>query len=164
MEKTGFTSFLTFFMISLLIIVTIHMALDFCVWSNFAFIVFAFSFPCLGLNVDCPWCSCFLNLLDLCPCAFGLCLWGKLMYLFDKICYVSDNCVSYPIVWCQNLRCVNCLVWRAVGVGVGGVMGVVPILSVGYVEYFLDYIFEISSYSRVINICSCVSLITVYVK
>ena len=50
-EKTGFPSFLTGLMISLLIIVTIHVALNFCVRSNLLLIIFSFIFPCLGIEV-----------------------------------------------------------------------------------------------------------------
>ena len=50
-ENAGFPTFLTGFMISLLIIVTIHVALNFCVRSNLLLMIFSFIFPCLGIEV-----------------------------------------------------------------------------------------------------------------
>ena len=44
-EKTGFTTFLTGFMISLLIIVTSHVALELCVESNLLMIIFSICLP-----------------------------------------------------------------------------------------------------------------------
>ena len=85
-EKTGFQSFFTGFMICLLIVVTSHVLLNSCAWYNLLLIIFPFVFPCLGLEVGCPWCSCFMPRLYLCPRYLGMFLWGKLIYLFDDFC------------------------------------------------------------------------------
>ena len=53
-DKTGFPSFLTGFMIGLMIVVTSHVALDFCFWYNLLLMIFAI---CLPLSRALRWLS-----------------------------------------------------------------------------------------------------------
>ena len=101
--------------------------------SNWLFMIFPFIFPCIGLDVDCPWCSCFIPLLDLCPRALGLYLRGKLMSLFE-VFLCELRLYFWPNVLVPNFALCKFLCLRGCGVGLGRGWGLVTILSMGCVE------------------------------
>ena len=62
---------------------------------------------------------------------FGSMSVREINVFFEDFFQVSNNCVSDPMVWCQNFNCVNLFV---LGDCVWGWGALVPILSVGCVD------------------------------